>query len=98
MAFEIARCRSLYREADAGIALLPPASARGIGTARVLYAGILDRIERAGGDVFTARARVPTWRKLATAAGAVVTRRPAGRSAPARSPAVPPTPTRPGRA
>ena len=87
VAFEIARCRELYRSADAGIALLPPASARCIRTARVLYAGILDRIEQAGYDVFTGRARVPTWRKLATAAGAMVRRRPA------RSRADRPTPT-----
>jgi phytoene synthase len=67
VAFEIERCRALYRSADAGVALLPPASARGIRTARVLYAGILDRIERAGYDVFAERARVPGWRKVATA-------------------------------
>jgi phytoene synthase len=71
-AFEIDRCRALYRSADEGLALLPPASARCVGTARVLYAGILDRIERAGYDVFGRRARVPTWRKLATAGRAVV--------------------------
>jgi phytoene synthase len=32
----------------------------------VLYARILDRIERAGYDVFTDRVRVPTWRKALT--------------------------------
>ena len=40
-----------------------PAASR---AARVLYAGILDRIEAADYDVFSARARVPTWRKAAT--------------------------------
>ena len=74
MAFEIERCRALYRSADAGVALLPPSSARCIRTARVLYAGILDRIERAGCDVFTQRARVPGWRKLATAGRAAAAR------------------------
>jgi phytoene synthase len=66
MAFEIDRCRALYRSADEGLALLPPASARCVRSARVLYAGILDRIEAAGYDVFGRRARVPTWRKLTT--------------------------------
>ena len=35
--------------------------------ARALYSGILTEIEKAGYDVFTARVRVPTWRKLAVA-------------------------------
>jgi len=67
MAYEIARNRGLYWLADTGISLLPSASARCVGTARVLYARILDRIEAADYDVFSARARVPTWRKAATA-------------------------------
>ena len=66
LAFEIARNRELYAHADTGIALLPPRSARCVGAARVLYARILDRIERAGYDVFTERVRVPTWRKALT--------------------------------
>jgi 15-cis-phytoene synthase len=70
MRFEIERCRTLYRSADHGIAMLPTASARCVRAARVLYSGILDRIEAAGYDVFSGRAVVPTWRKLAVAAGA----------------------------
>ncbi|GAA3574457.1 phytoene/squalene synthase family protein [Microlunatus spumicola] len=66
LAFEIARNRELYAHADTGIALLPPRSARCVGAARVLYARILDRIERAGYDVFAGRVRVPTWRKALT--------------------------------
>jgi phytoene synthase len=66
LAFEIARNRELYAHADTGIALLPPRSARCVGAARVLYARILDRIERAGYDVFADRVRVPTWRKALT--------------------------------
>lgn len=66
LAFEIARNRELYAHADTGIALLPPRSARCVGAARVLYARILDRIERAGYDVFRERVRVPTWRKALT--------------------------------
>ena len=66
LAFEIARNRELYAHADAGIAMLPPRSARCVGAARVLYERILGRIERAGYDVFTERVRVPTWRKALT--------------------------------
>ena len=72
MRFEIERCRALYRSADEGIALLPPASARCVEAARVLYARILDRIEAADHDVFTQRAVVPTWQKATGAARAVL--------------------------
>jgi phytoene synthase len=78
MAFEIDRCRALYRSADEGLELLPPASARCVRSARVLYAGILDRIEAAGYDVFARRARVPAWRKLTTVARELVAGLPAG--------------------
>lgn len=75
MRFEITRCRRLYADADRGIALLPPASARCVRAARVLYAGILDRIEHADYDVFTRRARVPGWRKVLTVANESLVRR-----------------------
>ncbi|MGH9151432.1 MAG: phytoene/squalene synthase family protein [Acidimicrobiales bacterium] len=68
MRFEIDRTRRYYESGDAGIPMLPPVAARGIAAARALYSGILVRIERAGYDVFSARARVPSWRKLAVAA------------------------------
>ncbi len=68
MRFQIERNRRLYEQADAGIALLPPASARCVGSARVLYAGILGRIEANDYDVFTSRARVPAWRKAGVTA------------------------------
>jgi phytoene synthase len=73
LAYEIERNRALYSFADTGIAMLPPRSARCVGTARVLYAQILDEIERNGYDVFSQRARVPTPRKAATAARVMVT-------------------------
>ncbi len=72
LAFQIARNRELYSHADSGIAMLPPRSARCVGAARVLYARILDRIEAADYDIFSARARVPTWRKAITAARIMV--------------------------
>ncbi len=72
MAFEIARNRELYALARTGLAMLPPASARCVGTALDLYAQILERIEARDYDVFSGRARVPTWRKAVTAAGALL--------------------------
>ena len=74
MTFEVERARALYRSADQGIDLLPPASARCIGAARTLYSQLLDRIEAAGHDVFTTRVQVPTWRK-ATLAGRLMLHR-----------------------
>jgi phytoene synthase len=79
--FEIERCRVLYAEAEAGIAMLPPAGARAIGAARVLYGEILDAIEAQGYDVFGQRARVPGRRKAAVVARALVPGRPARRPA-----------------
>jgi phytoene synthase len=75
MRFEVARARELYRSADRGVALLPPASARCIQAARTLYSEILDRIEAADYDVFSHRATVPTWRKAALAGQMVLPRR-----------------------
>lgn len=82
MRFEVDRCRRLYASADRGLALLPPRSAACVRTARLLYAGILGRIEANGYDVFTVRARVPDTVKVATAArcllGTIGTRKPNG--------------------
>lgn len=72
--FEIDRARALYRAADRGIPLLPPAAARCIRSARVLYSGILDAIEEAKYDVFSARRGVPRWRKAWTVARAALVR------------------------
>ena len=68
MRFEIDRCRQLYASADLGVDLLPLQSARCVMAARALYSRILDRIEDQGHDVFTSRARVPTWQKAAMVA------------------------------
>jgi phytoene synthase len=75
MRFEIDRCRSLYRSAEEGVALLPPASARCVHTALVLYSGILRRIEEADYDVFSHRVRVPTPTKALLAARVAAGRR-----------------------
>jgi phytoene synthase len=68
MRFEIERARELYRSADRGVPMLPPASARCIASARTLYAEILERIEAVDFDVFTTRVSVPTRRKASVAA------------------------------
>lgn len=68
--FQIARARAYYADAEAGIPLLDGDAARL--TVRVMgraYAGILGAIERQDLDVFRARARVSTPRKLAVLAG-----------------------------
>jgi 15-cis-phytoene synthase len=65
MRFEIERCDELYRSADLGVAMLPEREGRCIRSARVLYSRIGRCIEAQGYDVFSSRARVPTWRKLA---------------------------------
>lgn len=74
MRFETGRAQRLYTSADTGIGLLPPWSARAIRTARVLYSRILDEIAAQDYDVFSRRARVPTMRKLAVAAGSMLRR------------------------
>jgi phytoene synthase len=62
--FEIARTRAIYEHADEGMDYLPPDARLPVRLARVLYARILDKIEQNGCDVFSRRARVPTWEKL----------------------------------
>jgi phytoene synthase len=76
MRFEIERARQLYRSADRGLAMLPTRSARCVRTARILYSQILERIEAADYDVFSSRARVPTWRKLAAVGASIGTANP----------------------
>ena len=63
MRFEIERCRSLYRSAEVGIAMLPDRSAKCVGAAHTLYGRILDKIEAQDYDVFSSRASVSTLEK-----------------------------------
>ena len=69
MAFEIGRTRAYYRSGDIGVGLLRGRAQRCVMAARSLYGGILDQIEAADHDVWTARVRVPSWRKVATGVG-----------------------------
>jgi phytoene synthase len=67
LAFEAQRTRVLYRRAEDGWAMLPPASQVCIRIAHYLYREILDRIEAADWQVFRVRAAVPTRRKIVVA-------------------------------
>ena len=64
MQFEIERTRRIYEDADAGMSYIPHESRLPVRLARVLYSRILDKIEQNESDVFSRRARVPTWEKL----------------------------------
>jgi phytoene synthase len=67
LAHLVARTRSVYRRAAPGIGQLARGSRPCVRTAYALYGGILDRIVAADYDVLTARATVPTGRRLAVA-------------------------------
>lgn len=56
MRFEVARARSLYRDAEPGVALLARPGRLPVRLAAVLYESILTRIEERGFDVFSGRA------------------------------------------
>jgi phytoene synthase len=64
MRFQIARARTLYAEAEPGIALLAPDGRFAIAAASRLYQGILDDIESHGYDVFRRRAHLSAWGKV----------------------------------
>ena len=83
LAFEVARTRRLYRRAEEGWGMLPPASQACIRVAHRLYAGILSEVERADYDVFSVRARVPPRRRAAVV-GRELLRRPLTHSGAAR--------------
>jgi phytoene synthase len=68
MRFQIERVRTMYREAEPGIALLARRSRYTVRLALSLYRRILDRIEANGYDVFGRRAYVPFRAKMLTAA------------------------------
>jgi phytoene synthase len=65
MKFEVARARSLYREASKGLCWLADDGSRLTASAMaVVYSGILDAIERQNYDVFRRRAHLTTGQKL----------------------------------
>jgi phytoene synthase len=72
LAYEIARCREIFRAAEPGVRLLHPTSRDCIRTAFTLYAGILDAIERADYQVLDRRVAVPLPQRLAVAGPGLV--------------------------
>jgi 15-cis-phytoene synthase len=71
LAFEIARCRELFRAAEPGIRLLHPTSRDCIRTAYTLYGEILGAIEDADYQVLDRRVSVALPRRLAVAGPAL---------------------------
>ena len=65
--FQIARVRSLQKEADEGIAYLDKTSRPCIRAASELYCGIVDEVEAIGYDVFNKRAKTSTARRARVA-------------------------------
>jgi 15-cis-phytoene synthase len=64
MKYEIARARQIYREALPGITLLSKAARPAVGAAALLYAAILDEIEKLDYQVYTHRAHTSAWKKI----------------------------------
>ena len=69
---QIARVRTLQREADAGIHLLEPSSRPCIEAASELYCGIVDEVEKIDYQIFTKRAKTSQWRRAKVAAPALI--------------------------
>jgi phytoene synthase len=84
LAFEVARCREVYRSAWPGFRLLHPASQECMKTAFLLYGGILDAVERADYQVLDRRVAVSNARRAAVAVPALVRAVRARRSGPVR--------------
>lgn len=66
MAFQNARARQCFAEAEAGVDLLDQKARWPVWSALILYRQILDAIEKNGYDNFTRRAYVPKWKKMAS--------------------------------
>jgi phytoene synthase len=72
LAYEVARCREIYRSAAPGIRLLHPTSRDCMATAFRLYGGILSEVERADYRVLDRRVSVPLRRRVAVAGPGLV--------------------------
>jgi len=70
--FQIARVRTLQREAASGIQMLDPVSRPCIQAASELYCGIVDEVEKIDYQIFTHRAHTSTWRRIRVASNAYV--------------------------
>jgi phytoene synthase len=67
LAFEVARAREIYRNAEPGIRLLDPTSRDCIRTAYRLYSAILDQVEAVDYRVLDRRVAVSRWHRAAVA-------------------------------
>lgn len=74
MRFQVDRARGYYRRSAALVPLLAPDGRAIFHVMSATYRRLLDEIEARGYDVFTARVRVPKWRKLAAVAGGWLTK------------------------
>lgn len=84
MEFQMERAHALYASAERGIPMLQGYGSRAlVRTMSRVYGAILPAIRRNRYDVFTRRAFVPSWRKLALLLRALVPSAPAARSLPA---------------
>lgn len=70
--FQIARVRTLQKEANPGIELLEAASRPCIQAASKLYCGIVDEVEQINYEIFTKRATTSTWRRIKVALPAYI--------------------------
>lgn len=64
MRFEVDRAEAFYKQADALFPLVNPCGRPTLFIMVKIYHGILDSILKQNFDVFSKRARVPTWKKL----------------------------------
>jgi phytoene synthase len=76
MAFEVARARQYFRRAEGLLPHLSPESRRCPALLAEFYQAILDRIERAGYDVFRRRPRLSVIQKLSIAGASLLRARP----------------------
>jgi len=65
--YQIARVRELEERSRAGISMLEASCQPCIETARILYCGIVDEVEKIDYEIFKKRATVPLFRRLAVA-------------------------------
>lgn len=72
MQFEAERAQQFYERAAGLFELLEPPGRPILEAMLKLYRGLLDRIIRRNFDVYLGRVRLPVWRKLAIAAGAML--------------------------
>ena len=71
VALEVERARSLFRASAPAADVVAPGVRRGMGLARSVYLGVLDRTERLDFDVLRRRASLPPWELAEAVAGAL---------------------------